>query len=312
MHYGGITLYDTGKGTMRLMPGDQFRSRWGGKSIIVERWLGEGANGSVYLARFPDGPSHCALKIGNDAYSLQSEINVLQSVGGGAPVLLLSDDGEFKGRSFPFYLMSFIPGVTLGKLASHAAGTSKTLPYAAYGERLLLQLKELHAGGWAFGDLKPDNVMVSREGEVRLVDYGGATPFGQSMKQFTELYDRGFWRAGGRKADAAYDLFAFAVLMLDAAGCGRRLRAAANASGRRDRSTLITFVEESAALTSIAPVLKRMLRSELVAAEDALHAWREAMASPAPPSAAGERWPAIWFASAVLSFAAVIWWMNGM
>jgi serine/threonine protein kinase len=305
-------LYETENLPIRLLPGDRFTSRWNGKQITVDRWLGEGANGSVYLAHFPDGPSHCALKIGNDAYSLQSEINVLQLVGGGAPRILLSDDGDMHGRSFPFYLMSFIPGVTLGKLTRDAAGISKTLPFAAYGERLLHQLTELHSNGWAFGDLKPDNVMVSREGDVRLVDYGGTTMFGQALKQFTELYDRGFWRAGGRKADAAYDLFAFAMLMLEAAGHGRVLRVAANTSQRRNRAALITIVEESPVLIPFAPVLKRMLRSDIATSQEALQAWREALTKPAPPPASGERWPAVWLASAILSFAAVLWWMNAM
>lgn len=56
--------------------------------------------------------------------------------------------------------------------------------------------------------------MVSKYGEVELIDFGGTSPIGRSVKQFTEWHDRGFWNAGSRISDEGYDLFAFAVLCL--------------------------------------------------------------------------------------------------
>jgi len=275
----------------------------------VERWLGEGANGSVYLARIPEGPSHCALKIGNDVYALQSEINALRSVGGDAPRLLLADDGTCRGAAFPFYLMSFVPGTPLSE-STFAGDADKLL---AFGARLLGQLRELHAAGWAFGDVKPGNVMVGRQGEARLVDYGGATRFGQSVKQFTELYDRGYWKLGGRRAEAAYDLFAFAVVMLEAAGLGRRVRAIASSPRRDKAKELLALADESPLLVGAAGELKRLLRGQYGDAGRALEAWRASAAKPRPrhAPAAGERWPALWFAGATLAFAGALWWMNG-
>jgi len=290
---------------MRLRPGDRVVGRWSGRTIAIERWLGEGANGSVYLARDPLGPSHCALKVGNDAYALQSEINALQTVGESAPKLLLSDDGTCRGAEFPFYAMSFVPGVPLGEAAGAAASPEELF---AWGERLLARLRELHAAGWAFGDVKPANVLIARGGEARLVDFGGATKFGQAVKQFTELYDRGFWKLGHRKADPAYDLFAFAVTMLEAAGMGRRLRAIAGSTRRNKARELLELPGECARLAGAADVLRRMLRGGYADAERALADWRAAAAR---GPAAGERWPAMWFAGALAAFVGVVWRMSG-
>ena len=39
---------------------------------------------------------------------------------------------------------------------------------------------------------------------------------GRAIKEFTEFYDRGYWGLGSRKADPAYDLFAVAMIMINA------------------------------------------------------------------------------------------------
>lgn len=288
-----------------LAPGDKIVSRWSRKVITIVRWLGEGANGCVYLVRIPGKPSHCALKIGSDAYSLQSEMNALQAVGQDVPELLLADDANIRGEWLPFYAMTFVQGSALSKLLpSSSKFTHSQLHYI--GEHLLARLEALHEKGWAFGDLKPDNIIVGKNGSVQLVDYGGVSRFGASVKQMTELYDRGYWRAGGRKADGAYDLFAFAVVMLEAAGLGGRIRSAA-AAAKRSPAALIDLVHESRQLAPAAFLLRRMLRSEYTSAGSALRDWRGAAAGSKRTAFAWRHWPAVWFAAALVSFAYVLW-----
>ncbi|HZG55792.1 protein kinase domain-containing protein [Paenibacillus sp.] len=302
-------MSDGTEAPLRLQPGDRVAAKWSGRTFLIDRRLGEGANGSVYLVREPGGASEAAMKLGNDAYALQSEINALRAVGGEAPKLLLADDGTCRGREFPFYVMAFVPGSTLS--ASSPVGGADRV--AAVGAKLLVQLQALHAAGWAFGDLKPDNVMIDRAGEPRLVDYGGATRFGQGVKQFTELYDRGFWRLGGRQAEPAYDLFAFAVSMLEAAGLGRRVRATANSPRRDKGKQLLALPDEAALPPAMKRELRRLLRGEHRDCRRAAEAWNAAAAkrAPRPAPAAGELWPAAWFAGAFAAFVGVVWWMSG-
>ena len=293
---------------VRLRPGDRVSLRWRGTEAEVLRRLGEGASGSVYLVRVP-GMEPCAMKVGNDSYELQTEINALREIGGEAPELLAADDGRCRGEQFPLYLMSFVPGVPLSKAG--LAGNRKRL--IAAGASLLERLCMLHAAGWAFCDLKPDNIMIGPGDAVRLVDYGGATPFGHAVRQFTELYDRGAWRLGGRRADAAYDLFGFAAVMLEAAGLGARLReiAAVSFPGNGKGELLVALTAESGLPPAIAAELRRMLRGGYADSREALKAWRGAALAPPPAPAADRSWPQAWLAGALAAFAAAVWWLRG-
>ena len=83
--------------------------------------------------------------------------------------------------------------------------------------QLLTSLADLHNHNWVFGDLKPENLIVTTSTyKVRCVDVGGTTVVGRSIKEFTEFFDRGYWGLGSRRADPQYDLFAVAMIMLNA------------------------------------------------------------------------------------------------
>ncbi|CAH1225715.1 hypothetical protein PAECIP111892_05652 [Paenibacillus auburnensis] len=203
--------------------GTVISGKWRGNRYVVERLLGKGANGTVYLVQREGRREKYALKVGNDTLELQSEINVLTSLQScrkrsefrarrESPLssyLLESDD--FKGGdNEPFYVMRYVEGRPLHLfLAKNGASW-----LGLVGLKLLEKLQLLHECGFVFGDLKPENVMVSDYGEAELIDYGGASPIGRSVKQFTEWHDRGFWNAGSRTGDESYDLFSFAVLCL--------------------------------------------------------------------------------------------------
>lgn len=203
--------------------GTVITGKWRGNRYVVERMLGRGANGTVYLVQREGRRERYALKIGNDTLELQSEINVLTSLQScrkrsefrarrESPLssyLLESDDFK-EGDSVPFYVMRYVEGKPL----HHFLARNGASWLGLVGLKLLEKLENLHECGFVFGDLKPENVMVSSYGEAELIDYGGASPIGRSVKQFTEWHDRGFWNAGSRTGDESYDLFAFAVLCL--------------------------------------------------------------------------------------------------
>lgn len=82
--------------------------------------------------------------------------------------------------------------------------------------QLLSSLSVLHQQGWIFGDLKPDNLIVTGPpARIRCIDVGGTTKEGRAIKEYTEFYDRGYWGYGTRKAEPSYDLFAVAMIMIN-------------------------------------------------------------------------------------------------
>ncbi|MGZ9587109.1 protein kinase domain-containing protein [Paenibacillus marinisediminis] len=214
-----------------LQVGSVVTGVWNKRKYRIERLLGSGANGVVYYVTKSSGQSQpsnergrgFAMKIGMDAVEFQSEINALSSLEAGRrhmksgvgrisarPFLVESDDVEIDGKRYPFYIMRYVQGVTL----SEYLGKRGLDWFGVVGGRLLRRLAELHAAGWIFSDLKAENVLVTPDGEAELVDYGGLTRIGSSVRQFTEWYDRGYWNGGLRSADIGYDLFAYAVLMV--------------------------------------------------------------------------------------------------
>lgn len=60
--------------------GTLINGKWRGNRYVVERMLGRGANGTVYLVQREGRRERYALKIGYDTLELQSEINVLTSL----------------------------------------------------------------------------------------------------------------------------------------------------------------------------------------------------------------------------------------
>lgn len=199
-----------------LPQGKTIIGKWHKESYTIVRTLGYGATGYVYLTRSSKGLA--ALKISENSMSITSEVNVLRhfskvrgfSLG---PSLLDVDDWEWlKGKqSYSFYVMEYLEGEPLLSFVQ-----KRGMEWAGILTlQLLTDLETLHKEGWVFGDLKPDNLIVTASPpKVRLLDVGGTTIKGRAIKEFTEFFDRGYWGLGSRKAEASYDLFAVAMIMI--------------------------------------------------------------------------------------------------
>lgn len=196
--------------------GTLIEGKWHRKRYKIISRLGSGANGVVYLAECKDG--YTALKMSDDSMSIISEVNVLKAfskVQGPVlgPSLIDVDDWEKStGKVIPFYVMEYIDGPDLLAFVRakgrHWAGILVV--------QLLDILDQMHRKGWIFGDLKPENLIVSRpRTRIRCIDVGGTTKEGRSIKEFTEFFDRGYWGMGSRKAEPSYDIFSVAMLMIN-------------------------------------------------------------------------------------------------
>lgn len=305
-----ITLSDR-----QLQPGTVLTGKWNGKRYRLEKLLGAGSNGQVYLAS--SGRSVYALKIGSDAADLQAEANVLASLDSRErerpPFLLDVDDAVAGGREVSFYVMQYVPGLSVRSyLREHGEEWIGVIGY-----RLLKRLAELHEAGWVFGDVKNDNVLVNGYGRVALVDFGGMTAIGRSVRQFTEIYDRGYWGAGSRTADPAYDWFAVAVLWIHVMD-GKRLMHLTRTLLPQNRHPreLLELVRTNAALRPMAPWMERAFFGRFRDSEEACEAWSGNLRQASEARARGDRgrgvpgWMAGLFAlSAALCVSAAALWL---
>ena len=187
------------KNQFNFKPGTIIEGKWHKNVYTLIKELGYGANGVVYLAKWRN--RDVAIKLSDNGTSITSEVNVLKSfakVQGSVlgPSLLDVDDWGRKSGNVFFYVMEYIKGpdfMTFIKQKGSSWLSVLTL-------QLLSDLDRLHQNGWVFGDLKPENLIVTGPpAKIRCIDVGGTTMKGRAIKEFTEFYDRGYWGLGSER-----------------------------------------------------------------------------------------------------------------
>ncbi|KDO29886.1 AGC protein kinase [Saprolegnia parasitica CBS 223.65] len=134
--------------------------------------IGAGSMGKVLLVRKKATGSLYAMKIvskaGVSADQIWSERDVL---GGTAHRGLVHLHYAFQSQSSLFLVMEYCPG---GELATQIQAFVRFVQPIAmfYAAEIVLALEHLHRHGIAYRDLKPENLLLSADGHVKLVDFG--------------------------------------------------------------------------------------------------------------------------------------------
>ena len=118
-----------------------------------------------------------------------------------------------------YIAMEFIDGMTLrAKFADPSCSQSQRLGYLVQAAGAL---SRAHANGIAHCDLKPDNIMVTHEGLVKVLDFGLARIAGSSEVVAPHIEGTiGYMspeQAGGQSMDARSDVFSFGCVLFEAA-----------------------------------------------------------------------------------------------
>jgi len=179
---------------------------------VLQHMLGEGGNGQVWLAwqdnelgeplpfvvKFPR--SKYAADVKHRERTLQ-EARYISRLKGHPNILGIIDFGVFVGM--PYIVMEHIDGVELEALLDHARQRRRPLQLGAAYHVLASAAEALHhahQGATIEGkpvkivhcDVKPPNFMVSRDGQIKLADFGISksltTPRAESLFQGTPRY----------------------------------------------------------------------------------------------------------------------------
>jgi serine/threonine protein kinase len=273
-----------------LRKGSVIQGKWHGQTYRVIRLIGEGMNGVVYqveqTSQHSVGNSQIrtvyALKIGFDTVVIQSEINMMRKLGLDyqQTYLIDADDAEMAGQTFSYCVMLYVEGVRFHDYLKNKG--FEWLP--VIGTSLLQQMINIHRQGFVFGDLKHDHSLISEYGQVRLIDYGGVTPIGYSIRQFTPHYDRGYWNAGSRRADEAYDLFSFAILCLESVIPDQFARVCGMPGGQRHISTLVRVAEQEPRLQPFVSFLHYAWMGKFSDSQEAYEHWLSLARFPLQPN----------------------------
>lgn len=193
-----------------------------GKYELIQE-LGRGAMGIVYRARDPIINRLVALKtiikgVAEDPDLLQRFYREAQSAGGlqHPNIVTIYDMGEEAGT--PYIAMELVEGESLEQLIARRAPLplSLKLTYAIQAGRAL---DFAHKRGIIHRDIKPGNMMLNKEGTVKVVDFGIARVLQSSKTQTGMLIGTFAYMAPeqyhGEHADERSDLWSFGVLLYE-------------------------------------------------------------------------------------------------
>jgi len=223
---------------MPLEPGDEIAHY-----RLVEK-IGEGGMGVVWKALDTKLNRHVALKVLPHELTSDEErrLRFLREAQAAAAlshpnIAVVHEVGEHEGS--PYIAMELLDGASLrARYAGKALGTREWLRLAV---PIAEALAHAHKRGVVHRDLKPDNVMITDEGQVKILDFGLAklaqrepadVPPGQGTDSRLDTISRELTRAGkvfgtvaymspeqarGESVDHRSDLFSLGVMLYEMA-----------------------------------------------------------------------------------------------
>jgi predicted Ser/Thr protein kinase len=198
-------------------------SAFAGRYQILEE-LGEGGMGHVYLTMDRELEEKVALKvikpkIASDEKTLQrfrNELKLARMINH-KNVCRMYDLNKFGETQY--ITMEYVPGENLKSLMKRA-GPLSIGKAISIGAQICAGLEEAHRLGVIHRDLKPQNIMIDREGNVRIMDFGiaralsapGMTEDGQLIGTLEYMSPE---QLEGKKADERADLYSVGVILYE-------------------------------------------------------------------------------------------------
>jgi predicted Ser/Thr protein kinase len=191
--------------------------------FLIDKELGSGAMGTVYRARFDNKGkiTAVALKVislgllGNDSAMarFERESAILKQLRHPHIVRLLAT-GTY--RKTPFIAMEYVDGEPMDRALSRRGRLSWEEVFG-YAKQLCEALQHAHDKGIIHRDLKPSNLMITKEGVLKLTDFGIAKDTdvtaltGQNSTIGTAAYMSPEQCRGEKSLSAKSDLYSLGV-----------------------------------------------------------------------------------------------------
>jgi serine/threonine protein phosphatase PrpC len=217
------TTTTTRAGTGELAPGMLLDNRFELTDLIARSNMS-----SIFKANDRKTSGNVALKVplmalesdiaGYERFQREEEIG--SRLNHPSVLKVIKVEGE---KSRPYLVMEFLDGITLSELLAKRKPLSET-EAVNYAGRICEALDYLHANGIVHRDLKPQNVMVCRDGSIRLFDFGIArveksrrlTFVGFSPAMGTPDY-MSPEQVKGKRGDARSDIYSLGAMLYEMA-----------------------------------------------------------------------------------------------
>lgn len=196
---------------------------FGGRYQIIEQ-LGRGGMGRVYRALDVKTREEVALKIirpdiASDKRTLERFVNEIKL----AHKVSHRNIGRMyhlgEDRGVHYITMEYVPGEDLKSFIRRSrrldVGTT-----VAIAKQVCAGLSEAHGAGIVHRDLKPSNIMIDRDGNAKILDFGIARAVGgQGLTEEGSVIGTPDYmspeQVEGREADSRSDIYSFGVIMFE-------------------------------------------------------------------------------------------------
>jgi tRNA A-37 threonylcarbamoyl transferase component Bud32 len=273
------------------------------------RFVARGGMGEIYRATDESLERTVAVKVLAERYAADEEIRkrftrealAAARLSGEPGTITIYDVGEWEGR--PFIVMQYLAGGSLEDVLKHEGRQEpgRALEWLAQAG---LALDRAHARGVVHRDVKPANLLLDRDRNVHVADFGIATAAGlDSLTQTgTVLGTAGYLapeQAEGRQATPASDRYALGVVGFELLTGSRPFRddsVTAEAAAHVHAPVPAASVREPAVPTQVDAVFLRALAKDPAErfpnSAEFVDALRDAYARDDPTRiAAASRWP---------------------
>jgi len=192
----------------------------------IEKVIGIGGMAVVFKADDTLMRRSVAVKILKDEIA-KDEQSVKRFINESKAVSMLSHpnivniyDVSMKGAE-KYIVMEYIEGITLKNYMTKK-GTLSLREIIGYTEQILRALEHAHAKGIVHRDIKPQNIMLLRNGVVKVTDFGIAKlPNAETVTMTDKAIGTVFYispeQASGKDIDARSDIYSLGVMMYEMA-----------------------------------------------------------------------------------------------
>ncbi len=192
------------------------RETWQAEQAKFEsiEFLGEGLSSRVYKAIRRDSRGHSlqnvvlkVLKAKEEVSWFEREFQILEKLRSPHCVRVLGWENLPQG---PSLILEFVDGISLDRLARRFGLSDDLIDEVT--RQILLGLKDLKNSALFHGDLSPQNILIDRQGQVKLIDFGAAST-GPDLLGTPAYLAPEVWETG--RKTLASDYFALGLIRQD-------------------------------------------------------------------------------------------------
>jgi serine/threonine-protein kinase len=192
---------------------------------VVQRTLGEGSQKVVYFVRDLSLDRDCALALVNstnlqpeDRHRLQREGQAIARLGAHPNIVTVFDVGEDEGR--PYIVYEHVAGGDLREELRAAGGSLPIGRALSVASGVAAALAVVHGHGIVHRDLKPGNILLGKDREAKLCDFGIALAVDRSRLTAAGIVVGTVAymspeQALGKETDARTDLYSLGALLYE-------------------------------------------------------------------------------------------------